>query len=118
MKTNRTITGWLAPAARAAMTRYKMEMLQLFLLLLAAGAAVAYAPPKTPQFTSISVSGTTLTLKAVNGTSNGQCVLLASTNMSGPWTGILTTNFDGSGNLTLSIAFNPAVPQQFYMLRQ
>jgi hypothetical protein len=43
----------------------------MFPLLFVAGAAVA-RPPIVPQFTSISVNGTTLTLKAVNGTSGGQ----------------------------------------------
>jgi hypothetical protein len=117
MKTKQTIAGWLALAAPATRTRYKTTMLRLFLLLVVAGAAVAR--PQSPQFTSISVSGTTLTLKAVNGVGGGQFVLLASTNVSGPWTGILTNNYDGSGNLNLSFPItNSAVHQQFYLLKQ
>jgi hypothetical protein len=46
-------------------------------------------------------------------------VLLASTNVSGPWTAILTNCYDGSGNLNLVITnSNPAAQQQFYMLKQ
>ena len=119
MKTNQTIAGWLALAALATMTRFKIKMPQLFLLLFVAGVAVASRPPMPPQFTSISVNGPTLTLKAANGAPYGQYVLLASTNVSGPWTTILTNNFDGSGNMNLVITnSNPAVHQQFYMLRQ
>ena len=82
--------------------------------------AIQQPLPPVPHFTSISVSGTTLTFKAVNGTSGGQYVLLASTNVSGPWTGILTGTYDGGGNLNLITTnlINPAVPQQFYRLRQ
>jgi len=45
--------------------------------------------------------------------------LLGSTNVSGPWTAILTNKFDSSGNLNLSTnIINPAAPRQFYMLKQ
>jgi hypothetical protein len=119
MKTNRTIAGWLALAALATMTRFKIKMPQLFLLLFVAGVAVAARPPIAPHFTSISVNGTTLTLKAVNGLSGGQFILLGSTNVAGPWMSILTGNYDSSGNLNLSFTItNSAVQQQFYMLKQ
>jgi len=49
-------------------------------------------------------------------------VLLSTTNLSKPfsqWTPILTNNLDGGGNLNLSTnILNPAVPQQFFMLKQ
>jgi hypothetical protein len=80
--------------------------------------SVAIGPP---HFTSISVSGRTLTLNATNGTPGGQYTLLGSTNLaSSLWTTILTGNFDSSGtlNLTATNLINPATPQQFYMLRQ
>jgi hypothetical protein len=119
MKTNRTIAGWLALAALATMTRFKIKMPQLFLLLFVAGVAVAARSPIPPQFTSISMNGPTLTLKAANGAPYGQYVLLGSTHVSGPWTAILTNNYDGSGNLNLSTnIIDPAVHQQFYMLKQ
>jgi hypothetical protein len=73
-----------------------------------------------PHFTSISVSGRTLTIQAVNGTASGQYVLLGTTNLAGPWRTILTNNYDGSGSLNLIATnlINPAAPQQFYMLKQ
>jgi hypothetical protein len=80
------------------------------------------SPPGTPQLTSISVNGTTLTIQAVNGTASGQYVLLGTTNVALPlsqWTPILTNNFSSGGILNLSTnIINPAVPQQFYMLEQ
>ncbi|HUA65721.1 MAG TPA: autotransporter-associated beta strand repeat-containing protein [Alphaproteobacteria bacterium] len=74
-----------------------------------------------PRITSISLTGTTLTLTAANGADGGQYVLLGSTNLTSPlnqWTPILTNNFDGSGNLRLSMnILNPAAAQ-FYILSQ
>lgn len=78
--------------------------------------------PARPQITSIGVTGTTLNLTAVNGVSNGQFVLLGSTDVTLPfaqWTPILTNNFDSGGNLTLSTnVLNPAVPVEFFILSQ
>jgi hypothetical protein len=72
------------------------------------------------HFTSISISGTALSIQAVNGTVSGQYVLLGTTNVAKPlseWTPLLTNYFDGGGNLNLSTnIINPAVPQQFYIL--
>ena len=78
-------------------------------------------PPGLPQFTGISVSGTTLTLNAANGTPGGQYTLLGSTNLAlNLWTTVLTGTFDSGGSLNLIVTnlINPAAPQQFYMLRQ
>jgi hypothetical protein len=122
MKINRTITGWLTLAMLPTMTRFKMKMPQFFLLLFVAGVAVAARQPTAPHFTSISVSGTTLTLKAVNGLSGGQFVLLGTTNVALPlsqWTPLLTNKFDSNGSLNLSTnIINPTAQQQFYMLKQ
>ncbi|HLX69511.1 MAG TPA: autotransporter-associated beta strand repeat-containing protein [Verrucomicrobiae bacterium] len=75
-----------------------------------------------PHFTHLSVSGTTLSLSATNGTPNGQYVLLGSTNVALPiaqWTPLLTNTFDGSGNLNLTTNIvNPAVLHEFYLLLQ
>jgi hypothetical protein len=74
----------------------------------------------TPQFTGISLSGTTLNISATNGADSGQYMLLGTTNLAEPlnqWKPLLTNNFDGSGNLNLSTnIINPAVPQEFYIL--
>jgi hypothetical protein len=74
-----------------------------------------------PHFTGISVSGRTLTLNAANGTPGGQYALLGSTNLAlNLWTTILTGTFDSSGSLNLIATnlINPAVQQEFYMLKQ
>jgi len=75
-----------------------------------------------PQFTAISVNGTTLNVSATNGSNGGQYVLLSTTDLTKPlnqWTPILTNNLDGGGNLNLSTnILNPAVGHQFFMLKQ
>jgi autotransporter-associated beta strand protein len=75
-----------------------------------------------PHFTSIHLSGTTLTIAGTNGTSNGQFVLLGSTNVHVPivqWTPLLTNAFDVNGNFNLTTNIvNPAVPIEFYLLSQ
>jgi autotransporter-associated beta strand protein len=75
-----------------------------------------------PHFTTIHLTGTTLTITGTNGTPNGQYVLLGSTNVTKPlalWTPLLTNSFDGSGNFNLSTNIvNPGVPIEFYLLSQ
>ncbi len=75
----------------------------------------------TPRITSIAVSGTTLTITATNGPSNGAFALLGSANVTLPlaqWTSVSTGSFDANGNLTLSAnVVNPSNPHQFYVLR-
>jgi len=82
---------------------------------------ITSAPPQPPVITSISVSGTTLTLNATNGTDNGQFVLLGTTNVALPlsqWKPILTNNFNGSGGLNLvTNIINSSVPHRFYILQ-
>lgn len=71
--------------------------------------------------TSLTVSGTTLTIRAANGADGGPFVLLESTNLLlpiGQWTPILTNAFDGSGNLNLSTnIINTNNPLEFYILQ-
>jgi hypothetical protein len=80
------------------------------------------ALPPSPGISSISVSGTTLSISATNGAINAQVMLLGTTNLATPladWTRILTTNFDGGGNLSLSTnVISPASHQEFYILAQ
>jgi hypothetical protein len=85
-------------------------------------AALQQSAPTNPHFTSISVSGMMLTVKATNGTASGQYVLLGSTDVALPlsqWTPILTNKFDSGGCLNLSTnIINPAAQQEFYILKQ
>lgn len=75
-----------------------------------------------PHFTHVSVSGTTLSLSATNGTANGQYVLLGTTNVALPiaqWTPLLTNTFDSGGNLNLTTNIvDPTVLHEFYLLLQ
>ena len=84
--------------------------------------SVVTTTPPTPVITHIGLSGTTLTIIATNGASNGQVVLLESTNLATPfamWKPVLTNTFNANGNLNLSTnIINPAVPRQFFILSQ
>jgi hypothetical protein len=83
--------------------------------------SIAPFTPGVPFVTGISISGATLHLTATNGPLGGQFALLGSTNVLLPisaWTPLLTNNFDGSGNVTISTnIINPAVRQEFFQLR-
>src|SRR6266481_1660182 len=74
-----------------------------------------------PTITGFAVSGSTLTLTATNGPSNGAFVLLGSANLRLPlaqWTPVLTNSFDENGRINLSTnVVNPSNPQEFYILR-
>jgi hypothetical protein len=74
-----------------------------------------------PRITGIGLNGTTLTLSAINGVPNENCLLLATTNVTlsvSQWTPVLTNRFDGAGNLNLSTnIINPGEAQTFYILQ-
>ena len=82
---------------------------------------VILPPPSSPRITSLGLKGTTLTISATNGSSNGTYYLLMSTNIALPlsqWTRVLTNTFDGAGNLNLSTNIvNPGDVQKFYVLQ-
>lgn len=84
------------------------------------GVAVGIKP--VPHITSVSLSGTTLTISGTNGADSGQYVLLGSTDVALPlsqWTPLLTNYFDVYGNINLSTNIvNLALPQEFYILSQ
>jgi hypothetical protein len=68
------------------------------------------------------VAGNNIVLSATNGTLNGPVNVLTSTNLAlpiGSWTLVISTNFDGSGNLNYSVSggFNATTPQRFYLLQ-
>jgi hypothetical protein len=73
------------------------------------------------RVTSIGVNGPTLTLRAVNGSTNGLYYLLTTTDVNKPlsqWTPLLTNHFDVTGKLSLSTnIINPADPRRFYILQ-
>jgi len=77
-------------------------------------------PPAIANVDYSALSSGTITLNAVNGAPNGPVVVLTSTNIALPlssWTGVVTNNFDSSGNLSQPITVNPALPQSYYTLQ-
>jgi autotransporter-associated beta strand protein len=81
---------------------------------------ISAGPPPGLHFTSISISGNTLTFSAANGTANGTFRLLSSTNLLVPvaqWTPVFTNSFDGSGAVNLSTnVVSPGIPTEFYLI--
>jgi autotransporter-associated beta strand protein len=75
-----------------------------------------------PSFSSITTSGSDITLNATGGTPNGSVTVLSSTDLTLPlasWTVETTGNFDGSGNYSYTVtgALNSGDPQKFYVLQ-
>jgi autotransporter-associated beta strand protein len=84
--------------------------------------SVAIGTKPVPHITSVSLSGTTLTILGTNGAPGGQYVLLGSTNVALPlsqWTPLLTNFFDVNGHINLSTNIvNLALPLEFFLLSQ
>jgi fibronectin type 3 domain-containing protein/regulation of enolase protein 1 (concanavalin A-like superfamily) len=77
-------------------------------------------PLLSPQITGISLSGTTLSLSATNGTAGGSWTLLQSADLTLPlsqWETNSTGNFDGNGNLSTNIVNTATNGQEFYILK-
>lgn len=74
-------------------------------------------PSQPPSFSSISVSGTTLTLSGTNGVPGNSFVLLETTNLTPPvqWTPVFTNVYGINGTFNMSTNINPGVPNQFYL---
>jgi hypothetical protein len=76
--------------------------------------------PSTPHITHLSLSGTSLSLSATNGTAGGSWTLLQSTNVALPlsqWQTGCAGNFDGSGNLSTNLPNTATNRQEFYLLK-
>ena len=71
----------------------------------------------SPLIATVQITGTSLTLAGAGGVSSWPFVLLTATNLAGPWTPVLTNQFDPAGNFNLSTTVDPAQPQTFYQLR-
>jgi len=69
---------------------------------------------------SVSVVGSNLAMSGSGGPAFTNYVLVASTNVSLPvtsWTALVTNQFDGSGNFSLTTPIDPAIPYRFYRLQ-
>ena len=76
---------------------------------------------RAPRITAVGLNGTTLTLRATNGTDGGRYVLLQSTNVALPlnqWKPVLTNTFDSSGNLNIATNIPGISAAEFYILSQ
>jgi uncharacterized repeat protein (TIGR03803 family) len=86
------------------------------------GFGVVFGLPILPKITAASVSGSNLTMTAINGRQGHAYTLLSSGNLAAPvsaWTP-LATNLLGSGGkftITASNAVNSGVSQKFYSLQ-
>jgi hypothetical protein len=73
-----------------------------------------------PSITGASVAGGYFTLSGSGGLAGATYYVVASTNAALPlssWVPVATNTFDASGNINLSIAINPAVPDNFYRIQ-
>jgi hypothetical protein len=74
-----------------------------------------------PQFTSISLSGTNVTITGTNGPANATYAVLTATNVALPlstWISIATNQFDSGGDFSFTDRIDPGTPQRFYRLRR
>lgn len=73
-----------------------------------------------PRITGTSLSGGNFVFSGIGGTPNGAYRVLASADASVPlanWTSILTGNFDGSGNFSVSVPVSASPAQRFFVLQ-
>jgi autotransporter-associated beta strand protein len=73
-----------------------------------------------PVINSVSLSGNNLWLSGTGGVGNANFLLLSSTNLAtllSNWTPLLTNQFDGNGNFSLTNAVDAGAPQNFYLLK-
>jgi hypothetical protein len=83
--------------------------------------AVVAAPGGSPQFGTVTRSGSDLIFSGTGGAANGDYVVLSSTNVAAPllnWLPVTSNLFDASGNFIFTNPINPARPQEFYRLKQ
>jgi len=70
----------------------------------------------TPVIGSVSISGGGLGLSGTGGVGGANFILLGTTNLGGPWTPLLTNQFDTGGNFNFTNTIG-ANPQDFYRLQ-
>jgi autotransporter-associated beta strand protein len=73
-----------------------------------------------PRIFNVAVSGTEFVISAINGPPAGNVLVLTSTNIADPlstWTTLVSTQFDGAGNLIIGDPINTGSAQHFYVLQ-
>ncbi len=75
----------------------------------------------SPVFTSVTLSGNTLTFSGTNGVPNGPYTIYETTNLALPlssWTPIATKNFNASGGFLFTEPYSKSVPAEFFTIQQ
>ena len=89
--------------------------------LAAGGNGTVTVTGSLPMPTShVTISGGNIVVNSSGGLAGGQLMAVTSTNISTPldnWTTVTNDVFDGSGNYSLTIPYNPGIAEQFYMIR-
>jgi autotransporter-associated beta strand protein len=73
-----------------------------------------------PRISNVAISGTDFVISAINGPPSGNVLVLTSTNIANPlstWTALVTTQFDGGGNIIIGDPINSGSAQRFYTLQ-
>ena len=82
--------------------------------------AISVMAVAQPVINSTVVSGSDLIFSGTNGTAGGTYYVLTSTDVTTPlgsWTPLLTNTFGPGGVFSVTNAFSPATPKQFYLLQ-
>jgi hypothetical protein len=82
------------------------------------GSVIVLSKITQPVIQKISLSGGNLVVSGTNGTANGTCYLLSSTNLAIPfvdWTRVSTNAFDSNGHFNITNSVGGA-PKSFYIL--
>jgi autotransporter-associated beta strand protein len=73
-----------------------------------------------PRISNVAISGTDFVISAISGPPGGNVLVLTSTNIANPlntWSTLVTTQFDGAGNLIIGDPINTGSSQRFYTLQ-
>jgi autotransporter-associated beta strand protein len=73
-----------------------------------------------PSISSVSISGSDFVINALNGPPFGNVLVLSSTNVAAPlnsWDTLVSTQFDGAGNLIVGDPIGSGLVQRYYVLQ-
>lgn len=82
--------------------------------------AISVVVTAHPVISSVTISGSTLTVSGSNGVANASYYLLTTTNLTLPaaaWTRLLTNQFDAQGSFNFTNPIQPNSPQSFYLIK-
>jgi hypothetical protein len=78
--------------------------------------AIRVAVQTPPAFGNVSLADGKLVFSGTGGVANATFYLLASTNLT-DWVPVVTNQFDGNGNFSLTNASDPNAPQNYYIIQ-